>query len=480
MPPRHLVLLSSFVALSCAVPTRPSPPENASHAVAAAAPIPRFRRSPGGTFEIEPEQVADLSRAGARRVRLVDVREAEELTDEFGHIAGVEHVALSELLAVAEAWDVEQPVVLVCRTGRRSARGVAQLEALGIRQVASMTGGMLRWKDRGLPVSVDPDDVVWRRHADPAEVSVHLDVHGVSDAPEVTIDATEVHWVRTASLLSGGSESCVDGRDERAVIGTPGGDAGELIVALTTVESFGSGPVDGRSLETLVDDWIDTFGRFYLHSDEHALENLRLAVLSDARFTAHGIAPGDVDAMEALVRHPPPDLESALLEKLVEPANVGCGHLRSMLVDPDDFLVRDRLPSEVLRAVFRHMWRSPEDVEWVVLRGAHREQAVVIVSLDHEVHAYTKVPAVPPSLEGRQTFVAHPQVTAYLREENASFLLERSPSLAVRVPRADFVRRMRRIADVQLEATLSRLARGLPVYEARFGAPGAPPVIQVR
>lgn len=444
--------------------TAEAPAESATHTGADLAHA--FQRSPGGALEVSPEDVAALLREDdGPKVRIVDVRSAEELTGELGHIPGIEHVELGRLTEVAESWDPEEPVVLVCRSGRRSARGVEQLEALGMRNVASMTGGMLRWKEHGLPVSPDranihdlvPDEAPTR--------NIVVSVRGKEDAPPLEIEPADVHWVRTASLLSGGSESCVDGRDSHAVVGTPGGDAGELLVAMATVESFGASPMNEREVATLVDDWIEAFGRFYVHSDEHALEHLLETVREDERFKSRGVAPASVAEMEALVRRPPHDMEEALLELLVVSDNVGCGHLRAMIKDPADYRVRAGLPEQVLKAVFRHMWRTPEEVDWVVLEGEHHERAVVVVTLEGEVHPYTKVPAIPPSIEGRQTFVAHPQVTAYLRKQNASFLLERTPSLARRVKREAFVTRMGEIAEAQLDATLSRLANGLPVYD---------------
>src|SRR5690606_6881194 len=120
-------------------------------------------------------------------------------------------------------------------------------------------------------------------------------------------------------------------------------------------------------------DWIHTFGRFYVHTDVEALEHLRRAVIDDPRFAARGALPADAAAMEALVRHPPVGLEDPLLEHLVRHENVGCGHLRAMLQAPEEFRVREDLPEEVLRAVFRHLVRSPEGIDWVVLEGEHHE-----------------------------------------------------------------------------------------------------------
>jgi rhodanese-related sulfurtransferase len=425
-----------------------------------------FRRSPGGTFEVSPHEVERFTTTGGARI--VDIREPEELTDELGHIPGVEHVPFSSLANVAEGWNPDEPVILVCRTGRRSSRAVSQLEALGFKTVAAMTGGMLLWNELGLEISRDPRDVRAVRVESPPRKDVEVSVSAARGAPPLAIELDEVRWIRTSSLLSTGSESCVDGRDPHAVVGTPGGDAGELIVALATAESLGAPPLSRRALGALVDDWIDTFGRFYIHTDVHALERLRGAVRSDPRFGGRGIAPADATEMETLVRHPPPGLEGPLLELLVDSNHIGCGHLRAMLENPDEFRVRPGLAEDALRAVFRHLFRSPEEVEWVVLEGEHHEEAVVVVELEGEVHAYTRVPAIPPSVDGRQTFVFHPQVTAFLREQNASFLLERSPSLAHRVGRAEFESRMRSIADTQREATLRRLAEDLPVYEVRF------------
>src|SRR5690606_27809741 len=154
------------------------------------------------------------------------------------------------------------------------------------------------------------------------------------------------------------------------------------------------------------------------HTDVHALERLRRAVRSDPRFVERAVVPSDVAEMESIVRHPPPGLEEALVELLLAPEHVGCGHLRAMLENPSEFRVRPGLAEEALRAVFRHLFRAPEEIDWVVLEGEHHEEAVVVVELEGEVHAYTRVPAIPPSIEGRQTFVLHPQVTDFLREQN--------------------------------------------------------------
>ncbi len=83
---------------------------------------------------------------------LVDVREDDEW--EAGHIEGALHVPmgdvpdhLGELAELADAGDV----VVVCRSGARSARVVAWLARQGVDTV-NLEGGMGAWEGAGRPM----------------------------------------------------------------------------------------------------------------------------------------------------------------------------------------------------------------------------------------------------------------------------------------------------------------------------------------
>lgn len=88
----------------------------------------------------------------ARRGRIIDVREPREYSAELGHIAGSLLVPLAELGAAAARWSRADPLVLVCRSGSRSAIGSELLEKMGFESVANLTGGMVAWHKAGLPV----------------------------------------------------------------------------------------------------------------------------------------------------------------------------------------------------------------------------------------------------------------------------------------------------------------------------------------
>jgi molybdopterin/thiamine biosynthesis adenylyltransferase/rhodanese-related sulfurtransferase len=104
--------------------------------------------------ELDPREVHDsvLGGNGSAPV-LVDVREQHEF--EESHIPGAIHVPRGHLESRIEGrvGDKSQPVVLYCASGQRSALAAHTLQSLlGYDDVASMTGGITLWKDRGYEV----------------------------------------------------------------------------------------------------------------------------------------------------------------------------------------------------------------------------------------------------------------------------------------------------------------------------------------
>ncbi|HEY8676096.1 MAG TPA: rhodanese-like domain-containing protein [Candidatus Dormibacteraeota bacterium] len=97
--------------------------------------------------EADPNEAQRLMAEGAT---LLDVREADEWA--AGHAPGAVHIPLSSL-DPTEAPE-GQPLLTVCRSGRRSAEALTQLSAGG-REVINVSGGMVAWRDAGLPVVTD-------------------------------------------------------------------------------------------------------------------------------------------------------------------------------------------------------------------------------------------------------------------------------------------------------------------------------------
>ena len=84
---------------------------------------------------------------------LVDVREQSEYQN--GHIPTTVLIPLRRIRTEGLSLPTDRPVVLVCRSGRRSTLAAIILQDLGYTNVFNMKGGMLAWEAAGYPVAVE-------------------------------------------------------------------------------------------------------------------------------------------------------------------------------------------------------------------------------------------------------------------------------------------------------------------------------------
>jgi rhodanese-related sulfurtransferase len=99
---------------------------------------------------IEPDELQHRLAAGDP-VMLVDVRQPDEFTAPPGHLPGAVNVPLVELAGrTPDLVRRKEPIVVVCKTDRRSARAGAELSAAGLKDVAVLRGGADGWHQRGL------------------------------------------------------------------------------------------------------------------------------------------------------------------------------------------------------------------------------------------------------------------------------------------------------------------------------------------
>ena len=90
---------------------------------------------------------ATARRLVAAGARLVDVRTQQEF--DAGHVAGAVLIPYDQIAArAAELGAKDAPIVLYCRTGRRTAIAAQALQALGFTRVWDMQG-MGNWPDAG-------------------------------------------------------------------------------------------------------------------------------------------------------------------------------------------------------------------------------------------------------------------------------------------------------------------------------------------
>ena len=111
-----------------------------------------------GTIESSsyPREIS-VEEAVARRdsgAFILDVRQLEEW-NEF-HVPNSTLIPLGELASRVDELPKDQEIVIVCRSGNRSAQGRDILLDAGFMQVTSMAGGLTQWRAAGYPTVSGP------------------------------------------------------------------------------------------------------------------------------------------------------------------------------------------------------------------------------------------------------------------------------------------------------------------------------------
>jgi rhodanese-related sulfurtransferase len=101
--------------------------------------------------EVSVEQAVAKRDSGAF---ILDVRQPEEW-NEF-HVPDSTLIPLGELASRLDELPKDQEIVVVCRSGNRSAQGRDILLSAGFTQITSMAGGLTQWKAAGYPTVSGP------------------------------------------------------------------------------------------------------------------------------------------------------------------------------------------------------------------------------------------------------------------------------------------------------------------------------------
>lgn len=96
--------------------------------------------------EVTPQEGQRLVEEGAL---LLDVREANEYAEV--HARGAQLMPLSSIEEHYESLDKTRDIVVICRSGARSARAAQFLLDRGYHAI-NLEGGTLAWEEQGLPV----------------------------------------------------------------------------------------------------------------------------------------------------------------------------------------------------------------------------------------------------------------------------------------------------------------------------------------
>lgn len=99
--------------------------------------------------EIDANQFAQWVGEDGHALRVIDVRQMEEI--EQGTVPKAEALPLHTLPVRLHELDKEGKLVVVCRSGARSAQACMFLQQQGFNNVFNLRGGMIAWVQSGFP-----------------------------------------------------------------------------------------------------------------------------------------------------------------------------------------------------------------------------------------------------------------------------------------------------------------------------------------
>lgn len=99
--------------------------------------------------EIEATELADL-KAKDTSIRVIDIRQPAELA--AGTIPGAEALPMHLIPLRINELKQDETLVMVCRSGARSAQACMFLGQQGYENVFNLRGGMMAWSGSGLEI----------------------------------------------------------------------------------------------------------------------------------------------------------------------------------------------------------------------------------------------------------------------------------------------------------------------------------------
>ena len=256
--------------------------------------------------------------------------------------------------------------------------------------------------------------------------------------------------------------SAVDGRTSHPVLGTPGGDLGEWVIALSIYEGMTNRELGLADVKRMLKEYLrfTTKMSFYYHTDRTSTEKIG-RILTQDRLDLTETPQND-------------DIKSSLLQELVLPSNVGSEHFRMMLEKWHKFNVRKELVVHCIHSYFEILWdkvATPpvwQKLRLVTVEGQSMEKAFVKIDVSPDCVVNQVAPLIRPRKEDNSIYVAHKTSVQVFRKEMADFFADSDSNIDAE----KFLDGCNELGDRHLEKDIEYLARSsnrkLPVYEVKL------------
>ncbi len=100
--------------------------------------------------ELEAPELAQRLDDQPEGIRVIDVREMNEFTT--GSMPGAEAMPMASIPVRMDELQQDKELIIICRSGARSAQVCMFLQQQGFENVFNLRGGLMSWARLGLPI----------------------------------------------------------------------------------------------------------------------------------------------------------------------------------------------------------------------------------------------------------------------------------------------------------------------------------------
>lgn len=253
--------------------------------------------------------------------------------------------------------------------------------------------------------------------------------------------------------------STIEGRTAHPILGTPGGDLAEWLIACAMYEGLVNKELAAADVERFFRIYLKATSKmsFYYSTDRKSTELLGRIMR--------------IDRLD-LTDTPANEEEKALfLENVVLAGNLGSEHFKLLIERPNRYNTRKELVKHCIAAYFKVLWdKSAQPPIWQKLRlvtveGHNQEKAFLKIKTAAECVANQVSPLIRPKGPEASAYVCHMQAVVAFRAELANFFADQDP----KIDAAKMLESMNELGNRHLSKTIENVARTqqkkLPIWE---------------
>ncbi len=102
--------------------------------------------------EVDASELAQRLHAQSDDIHVIDVREMNEYT--AGTMPGAKAIPMATVPVRMNELEQDKELVVICRSGARSAQVCMFLQQQGFENVFNLRGGLMSWARNGLPIEL--------------------------------------------------------------------------------------------------------------------------------------------------------------------------------------------------------------------------------------------------------------------------------------------------------------------------------------